>query len=165
MKSDVPWARASLQLYKGGLIGCNRAGGRVEMVEQHFVQAEIGNQQKAIVGRGFYPVSVRAFLAFFVGAEGAGVLHERGVFAELTVRENGKDYDISGAVVGNENVFAGAIEGDVAGICAERWELIERDQFFVGSVDGKRADHAALAGFVHGVEIFPVGMDGYKRRV
>ena len=102
-------------------------------------------------------MSVRCFLALFVGAEGARIFDRRGVFAQFAVGKDRKDNDVAGGVVGGEEKFSGFVEGKMAGIFAEGGELVEERQFGGFGVDGKGADGALLAGFIGRVGPFAVG--------
>ncbi len=91
----------------------------VETVDQDAVEAKIGDEQKLVVGRDVDRVGVRAGLAFVIHA-GAGVLDERGGFAQRTVVVNGKHGYTSAVIVGGEEPVTGLIESDVAGAVAAR---------------------------------------------
>ena len=67
--------------HEGRLVGRERAFRGVEMVDQNAVEAEIGDEQKLVVGRNVDRVGVRARLAFVIHA-GTGVLDEGGGFAQ-----------------------------------------------------------------------------------
>src|SRR5208282_809150 len=77
-----------------------------------------------------------------------------------SVLENRKDSDVARGVVGDENVLAGFVEGDVARIFAEGGELVQQGELPIWRIEGKGADGALFAGLVDGVCEFTVGMDG-----
>jgi len=67
---------------------------------------------------------MRSFLAFLVRAESAGVFDDGGVFTEFAVGKNRKYDYVAGSVVGNEKIFAGFVEGEVAGILASSRKFV-----------------------------------------
>ncbi len=142
-----------------------RTRGGVKVVDQHTVETEIRHVRETIARGEPDPVRVRAFLALFVGADGTRVRHERGVFAEFSVPEDGEDSDVARGVVGDENVFAGLIEGDVARIFAERGKLVQQGKLSALGIESKRADGALFAGLIDGIHEFPVGVNFKPGRI
>ncbi len=108
---------------------------------------------------------MRTFLALLVRAESSAVRERRGMFTKLAVRKDRKDGDVAGSVVGDENELAGFVEGDVAGIFAKRGELVEQSELAGLRIEGESANGALLAGFIDGVSVFAVRVDGHKRWV
>ncbi len=94
------------------------------MVEQDFVEAEIGGERETIVGAGSNPVGVGALLALSVDAR-TGMLDERRGGSEAAVFANWKYRDASAVIIGDEHVLAGFVERDVAGAGALRGDLVE----------------------------------------
>jgi len=139
--------------------------GGIEFVDQDAIEAQIRDIGKAIVRGEFDPVGVRTFLAFLVGAEISGVLKQRGMFAKSAVGEDWKDGDCAGGVVCDQSEFAGFVEGEIAGIFAERGKFIEERELSTLRIEGKSADHALLASFIHDVGEFSAGVNGHPRGI
>src|SRR5579872_6069784 len=104
---------------------------------------------------------VRTFLALFVGAKGPLVFHVGGGCTKLAVGKDWEDDYVAGGVVGDEEVLAGFVEGEIAGIFAEGGKLVEERELGGLGINGEGADGALLAGFVGGVGPFAVGMNYY----
>src|SRR6266404_4030237 len=142
-----------------------REGGRelsvggVKGVRQHAIEAEVGHIGEVIVGGEFDPVGVRGFLALFVGAENASVLDNGSVFTEFAVGEDWEDDYVAGSVIGDEEIFAGFVEEEIAGIFAESRKFVQERELGGFGVNGEGTDGALLSGFVRGVGPFAVGMD------
>src|SRR5580692_2343080 len=99
---------------------CSLCG--IETIKKNTVQTEISH--KDLIAARSDPVGVGAFLALFVGAEGAGVFNDGGVFAEFAVGEDWEDDHVAGGVVGDEEVFAGFVEREIARILAGGGEFV-----------------------------------------
>ena len=136
----------------------------VEFVDEHVVEAEIGDEREAIVGRRADPVRVRGLLALFVEAV-AAVLHEAARDAEAAVGLDLERGDAAAVVVGDEDEATRFVERDEAGAGAVRGDLIQKFKLAGFAIDLEGTDRAAffavvVADFVDGVEIFAVGVDG-----
>jgi hypothetical protein len=138
--------------------------GRVEFVNQHLVQAEVGNVDKMVVFGFADPVGVRPFLVL-VRAVFALVGNGSGMLAEFAVGENRVDDGVAGGVVGGEKKLAGAVEIEMAGPFALRGLRVQERELAAFGIDGERADGAAVIHFVGGVEVFAAGMDDDPRGV
>ena len=108
---------------------------------------------------------VRAFLALFIRANGTSVLNHGGVFAEFAVGEDREDGDVAGTVVGDEQILATPVEGEIARVFAESGELIRLGELCGLSINSERGDGAPFSGFVGGVGEFAIGMDGDPGRI
>jgi len=81
----------------------------MEAIDQQFVQAEIGNEDELVVGCRLNGVRVRTGLAVFIHA-GSGMLHKSCARAECSIFLDREDGDAPSIVVGDEKVFAGAVD-------------------------------------------------------
>ena len=82
----------------------------------------------------------------------------------------GSTADAAARVVGDEHVAAGAIDADVAGVCAVRGLLVQQREAAGDPVDLERADRAALLALVglilvHGVQPAAVRVHHEEARV
>jgi hypothetical protein len=77
------------------------------------------------------------------------VLHKIGGLAERAVGGHGHDGDAAAAVIRDDKVAAGFVEGEVAGTGAAGGALVDEPEFAGGGLDGVGADRAAgLEGFM-----------------
>src|SRR6266478_8377941 len=134
MEGQVPRSCAGIQFGKGWIAGSERAFGAVEAIDEDFVEAEIGSEREAIVGRGFDPVGMGTFLAVFVDA-GAGVLDESGGGSQAAVFADGECGDAATVIVCDEDKLAGLVERDMAGAGALRGGLAEKGEFAGFGID------------------------------
>ena len=138
---------------------------RVERVPNHAIEAKVSNVDGTTINGSLDPVCVRCFLAFFVGTEGAGFFYNGGVFTEFAVGEDWENDYVAGSVVGDEKIFAGFVEGEIARIFANSRKFVQEREFGGFNVDGEGADGALLTGFVCGVGPFTVGMNHDPGRI
>src|SRR5580693_10043272 len=85
---------------------------RIESVHQQLIEPQVRDNHKMIVGREHRGVSVRSLLALFIHAR-SFMLDERRGFTEAAVLQQRKYGDVSAIVIGNQRVFAAAIQRDV----------------------------------------------------
>ena len=112
-EGEVSRACAGFQVCRGWVVGGYRSIFGIESVNVDLVDSEVCNVDVAVVRAWVYRVGVGAFLTSFVNAR-AFMLGESGGFGEPAI---GLDWDYRGAaaaVVGDEDVFAGAVDIDVA---------------------------------------------------
>lgn len=157
-KNDV--ARPGCGLCDGCARRSERSRGCVEFIRKDLVEAQIGDVDSVVVFRWSDPVGVRSGL-IFMRAVFALVGQGSGVFAEFAAGKNGKDDDVAAGVVGDEEIFSRAVEGEMTGIFTDGGKLIEQSQLAGFGVNREGADRAVLAVFVGSVEIFSAGMDDY----
>src|SRR5688500_15284715 len=100
---------------------------------------------------------VRSFLTARIDA-GALMLNLGGRFAEAAVLLHWIRRDAARPVIGNHDRFTGLVHDDVTRSGAVRGLIVELRKLPGFGIDRKRAD-AAVVLFVHGVEVFVVGMD------
>src|SRR6516164_3341418 len=102
-------------------IGCRRliwrqgAAPGIKVVHQDFVDTQIGDQGKAVVGRGFDPMGVRTLLSFVVRTRST-ILSERRSGSQTSILEYGQSCYVSPGVIGDEYIVSGFIQADVTGI-------------------------------------------------
>src|SRR6266508_3028676 len=100
------------------------AGRRVERVDDQLIDAQIGNDHKAIVGRGCSRVRVRPLLALWVGAA-ALMLNEVGRRAKRAIGRDAVDADAARAVIRRQQPSAGRVERQMAGRVAATELMID----------------------------------------
>src|SRR6267154_1669512 len=161
-KNGVARAGPGFQCGAGRDVRAKSAFRCVKLENQNLIQAQIGGERKPVVGAGFDPMRVRAFLPLFYRSKRAAVLIEGSLIADLSVGQNWKYSKRSRRIVCNEDVFAALIECDVARIFAQRRHLIQLGQLAAFCIERKRRDKAGLAAFVHGVEKFSAGMNRHE---
>ena len=98
----------------------------------------------------------------------AGVLHEGGGLAELSIFENRKCRDAAAGVVRHQNIFTRFVDRDVTGIGAARRHFVQECKLARCMINGEGAHAAAVrafvvAYFIHGVEKAAVGMQHHER--
>src|SRR5689334_13949259 len=108
MKREVPGAAAGGCFSEGGIVGRQSSFRSIELIDQQFVESEIGRDGKAIVGRDVDGVSMRAGLALLVDAR-SFVLDGRRSFVERSILVDWQRSDAAAAVVGDKCHFAGFI--------------------------------------------------------
>ena len=96
---------------KRRIVGREGAFGPIIAIDQDLVEAAVGYQGKAIVGRKSGAVCVRAFRAG-LGTD-AVVLGETGHFPQPAIRQNGHQRQAAAAVVRRQQSFAGLVHRDV----------------------------------------------------
>ena len=87
--------------------------GPIVAIDQDLVEAAVGHQGKAIVGRKSGAVRVRAFRPG-LGTDPV-VLGETGGFPQPAIRLNGQQRQAAAAVVRRQQSFACLVHGDVSG--------------------------------------------------
>src|SRR5882724_3964380 len=87
------------------------------------------------------------------------------MFTDLAIRKNRKHRDVAARVIRDKQKCSRAIERQIAGIFTKRRKLIQQSKLSVVRVNGKCAERAGLARFIHGIQIFSVGMYRDPRRV
>ena len=146
-----------MTLVDGRIVGRQLAVDRVELVDKHPVEAEIGDHGEAVrlvevdrVGmRGALPLRVENL---------ALVLDEIRGGPELAVGPDRQHGHAAAAVVGHEHVLARGVDHQVARPVADRRLLVEPGQLAGLGVKGERRHSAPFAGagaLVHRVEVFP----------
>src|ERR1019366_1017311 len=113
MKRKVAGSSAGSRVEKWRIIGRERAVRPIVAIDQDLVEAAIGYQGKAIVGRKSGAVRVRAFRPG-LGTD-AVVLGKTGGFPQPSIRLNGQQRQATAAVVGRQQSFAGLVHRDVGG--------------------------------------------------
>ena len=116
MEQEVPGPRAGSRIEKRWIVGRESAIGVVIAIDQDLVEAAIGHQGKAIVGRKSGAVRMRALLPGFW--TDSVVLSETGDFPELAIRLNGHQSQAAAAVVRRQQSFARLVHRDVSGALA-----------------------------------------------
>src|SRR5580692_11420286 len=111
---------------------------RIESVHQQLIEPQVRDNHKMIVGRKHRGVSVRPLLALFIHAR-SFMLDERRGFTEAAVLQQRKYGDASAIVIGNQRVFPAAIQRNVRGPFAARWNLIQKRELRGLRLDGERA--------------------------
>src|SRR5208283_5495288 len=134
----------------------------VELVDQDTVEAQVGDIRVNVARGDLDPERVRTFLALFIRTGCSGVGDHRGMFAELAVGKDGKNRKVTGSVVSDEDELAGSVEGEVAGIFAERRKLVEERELAGLPIESEGADGTLFASFVDSVSVFAVRVDGHK---
>src|ERR1700733_255623 len=119
-------------------IAAQSSARRIELVHQQLIEPHVRNNYKAIVGRKHGGVSVRPLLALFIHAR-SFMLDERRGFTEAAVPQQRKYGDASAIVIGNQRVFAAAIQRNVRGPFTARWNLIQWRKLRSLWLDGERA--------------------------
>jgi hypothetical protein len=107
-------AGAGSGLPGGCVVGSELGGGGVEVVDVDGVEAEIVDEEEAIVGRDGDAMGVRGLLAVGVGSV-AFVLLEGDGGAEVAVVAEREGGCAAAVVVCGEDGAGGVIDGDVAG--------------------------------------------------
>ena len=138
-------------------------------IDHDFVQAEVSDESELLVCIEIDRVGVRFFLAGLVHA-GAAVLNEGNRFVgEFAFGIDGIDDDVAAGVVGGEDMLAGFVDDDVAGVRAFGGGFVDFGEFGgIGWIDFEAGDRAVffaavVVEFVDGVEKFAVGMNGEER--
>ena len=83
------WTGAGSGVPGGGFAWAELSGARIEAIDVDAIEAEIVDEQEAVVGGDGDAVGVRGFLTGWVGAA-AGVLEERDGGAEVPVERDGE---------------------------------------------------------------------------
>src|SRR6266852_4493523 len=144
MKSEVPGPRSGISLSELWTVGNESA--LVKSVNDRLVETEIINNGETVIRRQINRVRVRALLPFRVCAV-AGVLHKRRSFAKPAVLGYGEYRHAAAGVVGDQNIFPGFVDDDVAGICAFGSDLIYKRQFACHAINHEGADGPTLLAF------------------
>ena len=133
-------ARAASSLHRGERRRVRRQPPRriVQAVDHHLVDAEIAGEEVAERGIEVGAVRVRRFLPLLVDAA-ARVLHD-GRLAQPAVSRHRQHRDGAAAVVGDEQMTAGSIEGQMAGRSSHRRLSIDQRQPAGGAIDREGAD-------------------------
>ena len=126
-----------MTLAAGGSLGVSLPLGRVELVDEDPVEAEVGDDGEAIGLVEVDRVGVRAPLP--LGVEDlARVLDEVRSRAELAVGPDRQHGHAAAAVVGDEDVLARGVDHQVARPVADRRLLVELGQLAGLGVEGER---------------------------
>ena len=166
---QVPRSRARGESREGRRMRRERRPGRVERVDHHLVETEVGDEDEAVVRRKIGGVRVRLLLARRIDAR-AGVLDERRVRPERTVGRDRERHDAAAAVVGRDQGASGGIDVQVAGPAAHGGLLVDLLELAGGGVHAISGHVAArlavpLIDLVGRVQMLPVGMDREEGRV
>ena len=104
MKRKMPRAAAGRRFAEGRIVRRERSLGRVELVDQQLVEAQIRREGEAVVGRDVDRMGVRAGLPLLDRA-GAFVLNGGGRLFERAVGLDRQRGDAAAAVVGDERTW------------------------------------------------------------
>ena len=159
----------ALSLFRDFLVGLYELHLNVQLARNFL---DLGDKEKivdegeTIVWREVDRVRVRSFLPLGICAV-PRVLHEGRGFAQFSVWHHWEGCDAAACVVRDQHVLSTFVDGDVARIGAARGNLIQEGQLASRAIDGERAHATAVRpfvvlNFIDGVEIFPVGMQGYE---
>ena len=125
------------------LVGREAARGRVEPVDEHLVEAQVGDERESIRLVEAHPVRVGALLASRVRSMPL-VLHERRGRAQAAVGLNGQHGDAAPAVVRDEDEAAPGIEREVARRAAAGGLLVQgRERIQVATARVQREERRA----------------------
>src|SRR5262245_38500584 len=137
MESKV--ARAGARRYFGPwrIVGSQSASWRIEPIDKKLVESQIGGHGKAIGRIEVDGVGMRPFLPVRIDTRTL-VLDKRGGWTQPAVVRDRKHRHTAAAVVGNQDVLAGAVHGDVAWSGAFGRLLVHELQFPRSRLDLKR---------------------------
>jgi hypothetical protein len=169
MEGEMPRSGGGRDLGERRLVRGEPPARRVERVDQHLVEPEVGHECEAVRRVEVDRVRVRAFLSPGVGAP-ATMLDRRRGRAEPAVPLDRQAAHAAAAVVRHQHVLALPVDDQVARARAGRQLLVQRGQRPLALVDREGADAAVLpapdpAHLVDRVEELAVGMDRQERRI
>ena len=141
---------------------------RVEAINHHLIESQIGCEGEVIIRRREDAVRVRRFLPFLVNAR-AFVLNECRGFAQAAVLIHGHGGHASAVIVGNQNVLAGMIHAHMAGPGPARRNLVQKFQLAGFQIDRECTHGSGFLAFKiiyldRRVEKFSIRMNGEERR-
>src|SRR5439155_16038511 len=124
-KSEMARPRARLYLPCRWVVRLQRALVGIEPVDHHLVEPQVGDESVAIGGIEIDGMGVRSFLALLVDAR-AVMLHEARCLTQMPISANGQGAGAAAAVIGDQDMFALAIDDDVAGTGAAGGLLVQQ---------------------------------------
>ena len=161
-KAEVARPGSGGEAHTGGLVGEQARIFDIEPIDDDLIHAQIGDEDKTVIGREGDAVGVRSLLATRVGAA-ANVLMEVTTSPEPTVREDGKNGNAAAAVIGGNQHAARGIQRQVARAVATCRLLVEKLERAAFAFHGEGAHPAAglpmeSIALVDRVEKLPRGM-------
>ncbi len=97
---------------------------RVKTIDQQPIEPEVCGDCEPIVSAGLDPVRVRTFLALRIPTH-TSVLDKGGGLPEMALFGDREYGQAPPRVVGDQNVVAGLVKGDIARVGAARCDLIQ----------------------------------------
>ena len=150
-------------------MGSESALGGIQLVNQHFVESEIGGVGVLIVWGDVDGMSVGATLSLRQ-MHGTRMLVEGAGGLEGTVGIEGKGGDTAAAVIGHQDTLTGFVDGEMAWTTASGREFVQLGELTRAVLDAESRDKPArftgpIIGFIDGVEVGAVGMNSEETGV
>ena len=125
------------------IVGCECALRRIHLIDVDLVRAQIGHEEEAIVRRENHGMSVRSCLASGIYA-GTAMLIEACPFPDASICFDRERGNVSTAIVGDEQRFAGLVDDQMARAASARIDLVEKRKRSGLAIDGVAADQAVF---------------------